>query len=854
MFSPQHLFDAFGQVTGLGLAQSQMLLVVTMYGIAAISVYYLWPLIFATSTWQKSGFFAALAYVYNPFLIGDGLNSAVGAAPHYALVPLSLIFCVKGLRDKDFKWALALSLLSPFILSDFPTLHTFYFVAFTLVSFSALLALSSHNIRFTVYFLSMFFALSLLINLWWLLPLFQNLSSYSGTLSSVPAHLGVNGYSTVIEVLRFLGKWSFYSAYQGVAYVPYSAVYFDNPIISILSFVPITLAFGALLLRPRSRRVYAVGIIAIVSLFLAKGTNSPGGFLYSSMLDWFPPFKAFRESWYFVQLATIPASLLIGVTTACLFKIGGLVATRYGAIRHSRFERIAKSTVVLVFMILIVIPGWPLLTGDVAALPFNSGSHGVSVPSYYNDLISWDNREQQVRGDFKILELPMRGAYADYNWGYQGGNLLGRSLTNLVSGAGTEYSSSSGSQWIVGLAYKSFYDNSSSFATILSSIGTQYVILETDFNTTFYNLPSITSHIDILQRIPGLEPLQSFGAIMVYQNILPASSVYVPATLTFLGATIDNPQGVVWKDDNFSSGWSAERWGNESPQIQIAQTGLSMTLQSSGQYTASSAVRTANTNGTYPKYLLIRFRTDAHTSMAIELIGRNGSYYPVPLNSPTPGHSASLEWYTLAYQLANNYTITGVRVWITNYHDTIFTGTLELWLNYVLFANDIGSDSDVMQFLSNSSLTTPTAFILRQDSSSVVSSLTATPYFKRATILSVTRESPTSISLRMNITGPTVLFFGEEFSVRWNAFVSDELVSSHFTADGFANAWILAGTGIVSVQLLFTSQTYVLYGAIVSLITLATVLLVLVRRKPGVRNIVNLSKEYDLENSKNATS
>src|SRR5207247_8005509 len=160
----------------------------------------------------------------------------------------------------------------------------------------------------------------------------------------------------------------------------------------------------------------------------------------------------------------------------------------------------------------------PLLTGDVAALPFYSGIHGVTVPSYYSDLISWVNHEQQTQGDFKILELPSRGAYAAYNWGYQGGNLLGRSLPNLVSGAGTEYSSSSGSQWIVDLAYKSFYSNSPSFASILSSIGAKYVILETDFNTTFYRIPSIEAHLQLLQKTPGLAFVQSFGAIMVYER------------------------------------------------------------------------------------------------------------------------------------------------------------------------------------------------------------------------------------------------------------------------------------------------------------------------------------------------
>src|SRR3989442_11089939 len=99
-----------------------------MYATAAISIYYLWPLVVATTNWQKSGFLAALAYIYNTFLVGDGINSAVNAAPFFALVPLALLFCMKGLHEMDFKWAMLLSLISPFILSDFPTLHTFYFV------------------------------------------------------------------------------------------------------------------------------------------------------------------------------------------------------------------------------------------------------------------------------------------------------------------------------------------------------------------------------------------------------------------------------------------------------------------------------------------------------------------------------------------------------------------------------------------------------------------------------------------------------------------------------------------------------------------------------------------------------
>jgi len=291
LFSPFYISEAFGQLSGLSYATSEKILVVSMYSLAAASVYYIWPLLFQQSRWQPSAFVASLAYVYSPYLIADGTQTSIRFAAQFALVPFFLLLFVRGVTRSDIRYAVAIALLSPFIFSDFPGYQVAGYVAISCLFYTIFHMVTTGKTKFNILFIGLASILSVLVNMWWMLPIFSNIGSYSSALTVGPGDFATQTGSTATQVFRFLGKWSFYSSFNGLDYVPYSAIYNGNPLSAGLSFAPIAVAFAALIVRPRNRSVLFCAWVTIIGLFLTKGINPPFGYLYQSLVSIFPLFR-----------------------------------------------------------------------------------------------------------------------------------------------------------------------------------------------------------------------------------------------------------------------------------------------------------------------------------------------------------------------------------------------------------------------------------------------------------------------------------------------------------------------------------------------------------------------------------
>jgi hypothetical protein len=445
------------------------------------------------------------------------------------------------------------------------------------------------------------------------------------------------------------------------------------------------------------------------------------------------------------------------------------------------------------------------------------------------------NADQQ-KGHFKVLVLPQRGTYAAYDWGYQGGNLLFRSLQGAVFGGGTEYLASPDAQWAANLLYESFYSNSSAFVKLLSITGVKYVVLEGDFNTTFYQLPAIALNKAILSNNSGLVLEKQFGQVLVYRNTSFSSMLYLPQSVLQVNATATAPEGILWEESNFSSGWTVEKWNAELTSFSVDSNEMSIILQSSGSYIAGSVLRSLPPIPTSVRDLIVRFRTNAAASMSVEIIGKTGAYYATPLSPPEYGLNNNLGPTTRAYELKLNYgTPVAIRIWISNNYANDFVGQLHIWLDDVKLVRSVGSPLDVISLLEKSTSSDPASFILRNDSATVNSTLRFT-YRVNGSIILSTRHDPTMYDLELSIQGPVVLILSETYSNGWVASSNTQTVPVHFRIDGFANAWLIDGNGIVKVHLEFQSQRYVVYGAIGSGASVAlTIVLFLRTRRKGNR-------------------
>src|SRR5207244_11119935 len=107
-----------------------------------------------------------------------------------------------------------------------------------------------------------------------------------------------------------------------------------------------------------------MGAFSLFFIFLTKGTQDPFGELYPFIVS-FGPFKAFRESFYFMQFIAIGYSFLI------VALVEGLILRRRVETRGQlsgfkwailRFIGYSSRALPIVLVFLILANSWPLLT------------------------------------------------------------------------------------------------------------------------------------------------------------------------------------------------------------------------------------------------------------------------------------------------------------------------------------------------------------------------------------------------------------------------------------------------------------------------------------------------------------
>ncbi len=122
-----------------------------------------------------------------------------------------------------------------------------------------------------------------------------------------------------------------------------------SPIRFEFVLIPI-LVFAAMFLK---RKDYWLGfwtLVAIISLFLAKGFDEPFGFIYNWLFIYIPGFSLFRDSTKFFSLVILAYSLLIGITVDQLIKLAEKT--------KSRILVSAVPIAVVIYLIFVIKPVW----------------------------------------------------------------------------------------------------------------------------------------------------------------------------------------------------------------------------------------------------------------------------------------------------------------------------------------------------------------------------------------------------------------------------------------------------------------------------------------------------------------
>jgi glycosyltransferase involved in cell wall biosynthesis/O-antigen/teichoic acid export membrane protein len=279
---------------------------------------------------------------------------------------------------------------------------------------------------------------SLAASAYWILPgVLHAQAAPTGRLAQAQAWVWTEGRSTPTNALWLNTAWG----WKYPAYAPYAGQYNHVPLV-LLKFAIPAVALSALMLRTERRTARPIrqlrltAVMALFSLFfvmLATGTRQPGNLLFDSLYR-LPFGWVLREPGRFLPLAAFGYVILIAISIGAV-TTGSLGTGVLEAVRARRSRQVVG---VLVTGLVLVLPGYPLVTGQVinTANQQHFGGH-VTIPSYWTDMGKVIDAQP---GNGAVMMLPTDNFYAiAYGWGYYGADnfmdlLMNRYVVNPSTG------------------------------------------------------------------------------------------------------------------------------------------------------------------------------------------------------------------------------------------------------------------------------------------------------------------------------------------------------------------------------------------------------------------------------------
>lgn len=378
--------------------------------IGAISMYYLAKEVFRNSKESLNintiAVIAAIFYLFNPVsLLGVWGRFIYSFMFFYALIPLFILFYIRGINNKDLKYIFIAPLVTlPFSYAfGTPALVPLLWLLPFVYSSVKSLSYVSHSAKsiFPMVFFSATLIVWLLLNLWWIIPyldLFQ--ISYTGSESVMQHNVGTlianSKDFTLNNVIRLIhGGFLYRNEFFG-------PIYNSIPFIIISYIIPVLAIYGLISIKDKVIKKFLF-ISFLIVIFLVKGTSFPFGQFFLWLFKNVPGMILFRN-----PLEKV--GLLLPVIYALLFTIGTL---KFAARFKGNFSGVMVTFIILSTLVLF---HWPLLSGAMAT--YGNRDIRVKVPNSFQEAnLQFDNQPHM------LLSLPlMGGASGLYKWeyGYKG--------------------------------------------------------------------------------------------------------------------------------------------------------------------------------------------------------------------------------------------------------------------------------------------------------------------------------------------------------------------------------------------------------------------------------------------------
>ncbi len=361
---------------------------------------------------------SALFYIFNPIAHISVLHRfQYPLIFFYGFMPLAFLIYFKGLKSKNFIYLVVLSLASLIFSFTFvgpAFLELFFGILGFLSIFVFVSTFKKEKDYFPLFYFLVFAVIFILVNCWWLSPLFasvfvdlgsrgsgksfnpsDNIATFKGISDQIESVLGVFRLFKPNDYLKDNTSWVW--------------IYGTTPFI-LLSFFSIIAFIVGLFKREKELLYKFLILVALIVMFWMKGTLAPFGGVTLRIFEWFTFLHVFRNPFEKIGLL-LPFAMAIPVG----FGIVGIVNALSSKLRFSK-KLMAFLILTLAFPVFMfpTVTGLVFTGGGPPANDINIGQY-VKVPDYYKDAREWLDKQPGV---FRVLVLPIDGEGMTYKWEY----------------------------------------------------------------------------------------------------------------------------------------------------------------------------------------------------------------------------------------------------------------------------------------------------------------------------------------------------------------------------------------------------------------------------------------------------
>ncbi len=276
----------------------------------------------------------------------------------------------------------------------------------------------------------------------------------------------------------------------------FGKVYFMQPEFLV---IPV-LAFAVLLIirnHQKKNKIIFFSLIALIGVFLAKGSNDPFGQFYVFLFQKFPGFVMFRDSTKWYGIIAISYSVLIPIT---LFEISELLKSNTEfSIFNFQFSNKFKNLNLKKALICVFILFWVLTIRQAVAGQVSGTFKTTKIPVEYQNLTHYMSNQKHF---FRTLWVPNFTQFSFY------------SSTHPIIAAQDYYNLYSESA----LARKISNDEKQ-----IEEENIKYIIIPSDIqgkiflNDRKYSEKVYSSYVKGFEKIKWLKKVKNFGKIVVFE-------------------------------------------------------------------------------------------------------------------------------------------------------------------------------------------------------------------------------------------------------------------------------------------------------------------------------------------------